>query len=45
MTPHIGGATHETLSRGVELVRDDVSRFAAGQPLRHVINREAIDSE
>jgi D-3-phosphoglycerate dehydrogenase len=45
MTPHIGGATHETLTRGVELVRDDVFRFAAGQPLLHVINREEIDSE
>jgi D-3-phosphoglycerate dehydrogenase / 2-oxoglutarate reductase len=41
MTPHIGGATHETLLQGAEMVADEVRRFAAGQPLRYVVNREA----
>ena len=42
ITPHIGGATHETLSRGVQMVSEDVARFCAGEPLRHVANREAV---
>lgn len=42
ITPHIGGATHETLSRGVQMVSEDVARFCAGEPLRHVANRDAV---
>jgi D-3-phosphoglycerate dehydrogenase / 2-oxoglutarate reductase len=41
MTPHIGGATHETLLQGAEMVADEVRRFTLGEPLRHVVNREA----
>ncbi|HSS94025.1 MAG TPA: NAD(P)-dependent oxidoreductase [Candidatus Dormibacteraeota bacterium] len=41
ITPHIGGATHETLLRGVTMVAEDVARFAAGEPLRSVVNKEA----
>ena len=40
MTPHIGGATHETLLQGAEMIADEVRRFAAGEPLLHVVNRE-----
>jgi D-3-phosphoglycerate dehydrogenase len=40
MTPHIGGATHETLMQGAEMIADEVRRFAAGEPLLHVVNRE-----
>jgi D-3-phosphoglycerate dehydrogenase len=40
MTPHIGGATHETLLQGAEMIADEVRRFAAGEPLDHVANRE-----
>ena len=41
ITPHIGGATYETLSRGVQMVCDDVRRFGAGEPLLRVANRQA----
>ena len=44
ITPHIGGATHETLLRGVTMVAEEVARFAAGEPLRSVINRAAIEA-
>jgi D-3-phosphoglycerate dehydrogenase len=44
ITPHIGGATHETLLRGVTMVGEEVRRFAAGEPLRAVVNRAASGS-
>jgi D-3-phosphoglycerate dehydrogenase len=42
ITPHIGGATHETLLRGVTMVAEEVQRFAAGEPLRAVVNRAEV---
>ena len=42
LTPHIGGATRETLARGAEMIAEEIRRFAAGQPLVHVANREAL---
>jgi D-3-phosphoglycerate dehydrogenase len=42
MTPHIGGATHETLAQGAEMIADELRRFAAGEPLRNLVNREAL---
>ncbi|MGO9498547.1 MAG: NAD(P)-dependent oxidoreductase [Acidimicrobiales bacterium] len=42
MTPHIGGATHETLLQGAEMIADELRRFAAGEPLCNVVNREVI---
>jgi D-3-phosphoglycerate dehydrogenase len=42
ITPHIGGATHETLLRGVTMVAEEVRRFAAGEPLRAVVNRAVV---
>jgi D-3-phosphoglycerate dehydrogenase len=42
ITPHIGGATHETLLRGVTMVAAEIERFAAGQPLGSVVNRTAV---
>lgn len=42
LTPHIGGATHETLLQGAKMIADEVVRFATGQPLLNVVNREAI---
>ena len=42
ITPHIGGATHETLLRGVTMVAAEIDRFAAGQPLVNVVNRAAV---
>jgi D-3-phosphoglycerate dehydrogenase len=40
MTPHIGGATHETLVQGAEMIADEIRRFTTGAPLLHVVNRE-----
>jgi D-3-phosphoglycerate dehydrogenase len=42
LTPHIGGATHETLLRGAQMVAAEIERFASGAPLVNVINREAV---
>jgi D-3-phosphoglycerate dehydrogenase len=42
ITPHIGGATHETLLRGVTMVADEIARFNAGDPLRAVANGGAV---
>ena len=41
LTPHIGGATHETLLRGAEMVAAEIARFAAGKPLHHVVGTVA----
>lgn len=42
ITPHIGGATHETLFRGVTMIAEEIARFAAGEPLRNVANRSEV---
>jgi len=42
MTPHIGGATHETLLQGAEMIAAEIARFAAGEPLLNVVNRAAV---
>ncbi len=42
MTPHIGGATHETLLQGAEMIAEELRRFAAGEPLCNLVNREAL---
>jgi D-3-phosphoglycerate dehydrogenase / 2-oxoglutarate reductase len=44
ITPHIGGATHETLLRGVTMVAEEIRRFAAGEGLRAVANRAAVEA-
>ncbi len=44
LTPHIGGATHETLLRGVTMVAEEIRRFAAGEGLRAVANRAAVEA-
>jgi D-3-phosphoglycerate dehydrogenase / 2-oxoglutarate reductase len=36
ITPHIGGATRETLAQGAAMIAEEIARFAAGEPLRHV---------
>jgi D-3-phosphoglycerate dehydrogenase / 2-oxoglutarate reductase len=36
VTPHIGGATVETLRRGAAIIAEDVQRFRAGRPLANV---------
>jgi len=42
MTPHIGGATHETLFQGAEMIAEELRRFSAGEPLHYLVNREAL---
>lgn len=38
LTPHIGGATAETVERHSRMMVDEVERLLAGRPLRHVVN-------
>ena len=42
MTPHIGGATRETLMQGAEMIADEIHRFAAGEELLNVTNRPEV---
>jgi D-3-phosphoglycerate dehydrogenase / 2-oxoglutarate reductase len=42
MTPHLGGATHETLLQGAEMIADEILRFARGEPLVNVVNRQVV---
>jgi phosphoglycerate dehydrogenase-like enzyme len=37
LTPHIGGAVFEARDRAYAIVRDQLNRLAAGEPLRNVI--------
>lgn len=39
ITPHIGGATYETLRRGVEMVAAEVTEFFTGGRLRNLADR------
>lgn len=34
LTPHLGGATHETLRRGADMAVAEIRRYLAGEPLR-----------
>ncbi len=38
LTPHIGGATSETLLHGALMVAEEIERFAAHEPLTHVVD-------
>jgi D-3-phosphoglycerate dehydrogenase len=44
ITPHIGGATHETLAQGAEMLALEIARFVAGEPLHNVVNRGQVRS-
>jgi D-3-phosphoglycerate dehydrogenase len=41
-TPHIGGATFETLDRGATMVAEEIERFAAGSALLNVVNPKVL---
>lgn len=43
LTPHIGGATAETVERQSRMMAGEIERLMAGKPLRHVVNREVED--
>jgi phosphoglycerate dehydrogenase-like enzyme len=40
LTPHVGGATAETIERHSRMMVDEVERLLAGRPLRQVVNPE-----
>lgn len=42
MTPHIGGATHETLARGATMLAEEIVRFSAAEPLLYVANAPGV---
>jgi D-3-phosphoglycerate dehydrogenase / 2-oxoglutarate reductase len=42
IVPHIGGATHETLARGGEMVAAEIVRLERGEPLVHLANPEVL---
>lgn len=42
MTPHVGGATHETLFRGAAMVAEEIVRFGAGEPMLYVANATGV---
>jgi D-3-phosphoglycerate dehydrogenase len=42
ITPHIGGATYETLAHGGEMAVDEIERLARGEALRNVADRAAL---
>ena len=44
LTPHMGGATRETVARHSEMMVSDVERFLRGEPLRYAINPEALST-
>jgi phosphoglycerate dehydrogenase-like enzyme len=40
ITPHVGGGTHGWQRRAYRLVREQIERFAAGEQLRNVVERD-----
>ncbi|GAB3413787.1 D-2-hydroxyacid dehydrogenase [Flindersiella endophytica] len=41
VTPHNGATTPDTGRRGIEITADNLRRFAAGEPLRNVVDKAA----
>jgi D-3-phosphoglycerate dehydrogenase len=42
LTPHIGGATHETLLQGARMIAAEITRLASGEPMVNVSNRPPV---
>ena len=40
LTPHIGGATAETVERHSEMMTADILRFVRGRQPKNIVNRE-----
>jgi len=43
LTPHIGGATYETVMRHSNMIADDIERFLNGERPRNLVNPEVWD--
>ncbi|MEU8402079.1 D-2-hydroxyacid dehydrogenase [Nonomuraea sp. NPDC048892] len=41
VTPHNGATTRETAGRGLDILLDNLGRFARGEPLRNVVDKAA----
>lgn len=41
ITPHNGATTHATKRRGYEIFRDNLKSWVSGQPLTHVVDKQA----
>jgi D-3-phosphoglycerate dehydrogenase len=39
LSPHLGGATRQTAERAVSVAAQELQRYVAGEPLRHVVNK------
>jgi D-3-phosphoglycerate dehydrogenase len=44
LTPHVGGATRETLMQGAEMAAEAIRRLAAGEPLVDVANGVGVSA-
>lgn len=42
LTPHLGGATRETLQQGADMLAAEIARYAADEPLRHVVGTVGV---
>ena len=42
LTPHIGGATAETVARHSRMIADEIERFLDGQPLQYAVNSQLL---
>jgi D-3-phosphoglycerate dehydrogenase len=42
LTPHIAGATHETLLQGAQMLAAEIMRFACGERVVNVVNPEVV---
>ena len=45
VTPHIGGATRETLARGAQMAVQSITALLDGEPLPYLVNPAAITNE
>lgn len=42
LTPHVGGATRETLQQGADMLAAEVARFVADEPLHHTVGEVGV---
>ena len=44
LTPHIGGATYETMVRHSRMIADDIERFLRGERPQNLVNPQVWES-